>query len=205
MSIDAALTRALASPVGRSVGARFGLVEATTLRRGRILPTGPVVLGRAGFTDGTLLASALALLNISAIDPVLDRPDERHVDAAGRQQPPAYPGRIGAVVIDATGAGRVTDTEAVRAIMRPAMRALEASGRVVIVGRAPQDMPDVEGAAVQQALDGVIRTIGKELRLGATANLIQIAADTSPAELASVLSFLLEGRSAYVDGQPLRL
>lgn len=205
MNLDALASKALASPLGRRVAARFGLVEATVLRRGRALPSGPVVFGRAGNGDGSLVRSALELLGVPSVEPVWDRPENRGTDSSGRDQAPAYSQPIGAVLIDATSAARVEDTEAVRAIMRPAMRAVEASGRVVIVGRDPQDMPDVEGAAVQQALDGVMRTIGKELRHGATANLIQVAAETTAQELAPVLSFLLEGRSAYVDGQPLRL
>uniref|UniRef100_UPI0012952C5D 3-oxoacyl-ACP reductase n=1 Tax=Ornithinicoccus halotolerans TaxID=1748220 RepID=UPI0012952C5D len=64
---------------------------------------------------------------------------------------------------------------------------------------------DVERAAAQQALEGIVRSVGKELRFGATANLVRVGAGTTPPLLASTLAFLLEGRSAYVSGQPWRV
>src|SRR5699024_2289695 len=90
----------------------------------------------------------------------------------------------------------------VRAVLRPALRALEPSARVVVVGSAPDLQEEPEAAAVQQALEGITRSVGKELRKGATANLVRVSPATTGAALASSLSFLLEGRSAYVSGQP---
>jgi 3-oxoacyl-[acyl-carrier protein] reductase len=49
------------------------------------------------------------------------------------------------------------------------------------------------------------RTVAKELRGGATSNLVWVDPSTTPAALASTLRFLLEGRSAYVDGQSWRV
>jgi 3-oxoacyl-[acyl-carrier protein] reductase len=66
------------------------------------------------------------------------------------------------------------------------------------------DMPPI--AAARQAVVGAVRSLGKELRAGATANLIQLSAPhVSPAALESTLRFLLSGRSAYVDGQVIDL
>ncbi|MBN9620799.1 MAG: 3-oxoacyl-ACP reductase [Actinobacteria bacterium] len=75
------------------------------------------------------------------------------------------------------------------------------SGRVVVLGRAA-DGADVAVDATRQALDGIVRSLAKELRRGATANLLWVEDEAS---LASALRFLLSGKSAYVDGQPLRL
>jgi 3-oxoacyl-[acyl-carrier protein] reductase len=50
-------------------------------------------------------------------------------------------------------------------------------------------------------MDGISRTLAKELRRGATANLVQVRPGTTPADLATTLAFLLQGRSALVDGQ----
>jgi 3-oxoacyl-[acyl-carrier protein] reductase len=47
--------------------------------------------------------------------------------------------------------------------------------------------------------------MAKELRRGATANLVLVGPDTRGAELASTIRFLLSDRSAYVSGQVLRL
>jgi 3-oxoacyl-[acyl-carrier protein] reductase len=62
----------------------------------------------------------------------------------------------------------------------------------------------VAQAAARQALDGLVRSIGKELLNGSTANLLYVPAGAE-GSLASPLRFFLSGRSAYVDGQPITL
>jgi 3-oxoacyl-[acyl-carrier protein] reductase len=118
---------------------------------------------------------------------------------APSEGPPAYPARIGAIVVDARGLRAIRELEGLRAVLRPAVRALEPSGRVVLL--ADDEVDGLEAHAVRQALDGITRTVGKELRGGATANLVFVRPGTSPGDLASTLSFLIEGRSAFVDGQ----
>jgi 3-oxoacyl-[acyl-carrier protein] reductase len=72
---------------------------------------------------------------------------------------------------------------------------------VLVLGRAP-DGGDITVDATRQGLDGIVRSLAKELRRGATANLLWVEDDAS---LESALRFFLSGKSAYVDGQPLRL
>lgn len=84
-----------------------------------------------------------------------------------------------------------------------AVRQLVPGARVVSLSRPAlaEDPPAV--AAVRQGIDGAIRSLGRELRAGATANgilLTQDAAADSPGVLAA-MHFFLSGRSAYVDGQ----
>ncbi len=209
MNLDGIVSAALNSSLGRTVAAKAGFPAATELRRGDALPGGPIVLATVEPTDSAhpdrLVADALGALGVEAQPAIVDTPDTRTTDAGGRQRPPAYPGRIGAVVVDATGADRVGQLEQVRAVLRPAIKALEPSGRVLIVAGDPATASEVETAAVRQALDGIMRSVGKELRAGATSNLVQLADGTTAAELAQVLRFGLSGRSAYVDGQPFVL
>ena len=204
MNLDSLISGALNSPLGKSAFAKAGFPAATELRRGDALPSGPVVLAVVESAE-TLVPDALAALGIDAQAPLVDTPDARITGADGRPRPPAYPGKLGAIVVDATGAGLVGQLEQVRAVLRPAIRALEPSGRVIIVGSDPATASSVEAAAVRQALDGIMRSVGKELRAGATCNLIQVADATTASELAQVLRFALSGRSAYVDGQPFVL
>ena len=75
------------------------------------------------------------------------------------------------------------------------------SGRVLVLGRAA-DGDDSRVDATRQALDGIVRSLAKELQRGSTANLLLVEDEAS---LESALRFFLSGRSAYVDGQPLRL
>ena len=187
------LERAFTSAPGKAVAGRLGLPEPPLLRRGRHLPDGPVVLASLGGSD--LVAGSLALLGISPDSPVLDSGSPDSGD-----NPAAYPGRIGAIVIDARGLVTIEALEQLRAALRPAVKALQSSGRVILVADA--EAAGLEASAVHQSLDGITRTVGKELRGGATANLVHVAPGCAPADLASTLAFLLEGRSAFVDGQP---
>ncbi|MFT4296560.1 MAG: 3-oxoacyl-ACP reductase [Micropruina sp.] len=204
MNFDRIVSGVLDSPLGKTVAAKAGLPAATELRRGAAMPAGPVVLATVN-TAGSAIPDALGSLGIDPQPALVDTPDARTTDADGRQRPPAYPGRIGAIVLDATAAARVGDLEQVRAVLRPAVKALEPSGRVLIVAGDPATASEVETAAVRQALDGIMRSVGKELRHGATCNLIQVADATTAADLAPVLRFALSGRSAYVNGQPFVL
>jgi len=203
MNLDRIISALLESGPGKAVAAKAGFPEATALRRGEAMPAGPLVLGVV--SQSALVRDALGLVSLTVENAIEDVPEARTTGADGRSRPPAYPGRIGAVLVDACAAARVEELEQVRSVLRPAIRALEASGRVIIVAGDPVTARDVETAAVRQALDGIMRSVGKELRAGSTSNLVQVADDTTPAELATVLQFLLSGRSAYVSGQPLVL
>lgn len=191
------------SPLGRSVATRLGVPPAPVLRRGRTDPPGPVVVASVG--GGDLVASALSLLGVITAAPVVDVPEARKPDDTGRQQPPRYAGKIGALVLDLTRLSTIAELEQVRGLLRPAVRALAGSGRVILVGRAPESLDSLEARAVQQGLDGLNRTLAKEVRAGATSNLVWVAPETTPEGLVSTLSFLLDGRSAYVDGQSWRV
>jgi len=192
------------SPVVKTIGKQLGLPQPATLRRGRALPPGDVVLGTLGETRG-VVADTLRILGVPTVEALRDDPSARTLDEEGRARPPAYDARVGAVVVDATAVTTLGDLEGVRAILRPAVRALAGTGRVVLVGTAPESQETVEAAAAQQALEGIVRSVGKELRGGSTANLVWVDPATTPEALASTLLFLLEGRSAYVSGQPWRV
>jgi len=183
-----ALEKLFYSPVGHAVANRAGLADPPTLRRGRAWPKGAIVLAPLGAS--TLAAETLSLLGREVSAPIVDAP-------AGT--PPGYGTRIGALVVDATDVATIAGLEDLRAVLRPAVRALEGSGRIVIVARAAAG--DWEAQAMSRALDGINRTVGKELRRGATTNLIYVTPDLVASDLVSTLGFLLHGRSAFVDGQ----
>lgn len=176
---------------GQLIASKAGLREPPRLRRGAGWPDGPIVVAAHG--GARLAADTLARLGLATGDPVADD------DPSG--QPPGYGTPVGALVVDATELRTIADLEWLRAVLRPAIRALEPSGRIVLIARPAADVDGVEAKAVAQALDGINRTVGKELRKGATANLILAAAGATPASLASTLGFVLQGRSAFVSGQ----
>jgi len=102
-----------------------------------------------------------------------------------------------AVVLDATGVRDVDALAEVHADLHPLVRSVAASGRIVVLG-APLDPDDHCQAAVQQALEGFVRSLGKEVGRGRTVNLVRLT-DAQAAE--STLRFLLSPKSAYVSGQ----
>ena len=197
------LEQIYATPVGHALARRAGLADPPVLRRGRVLPSGPIGLGSVA--GGTLAARTLAHLGLPSTEPLRDEPDQRTRDDRGRDQAPAYHARLGALVVDATGLRRIGDLEQVRALLRPVMRGLENSGRVVLVADDASAVEGLEAKAVAQALDGINRTLAKELRGGSTSTLLACRAGVTAGDLASTLSFLLEGRSAFVDGQTIRV
>ncbi|MET7640196.1 3-oxoacyl-ACP reductase [Streptomyces sp. NPDC005438] len=174
---------------GRFVSSRLGLPQPTPLDRWKDSQTtlrgGPLLHLTAG--ESTLDAPALAtLLNTSGI-PV-------------RTEPLPEGGRHAAVVVDATGVREVAQLRGVHQALHPVARALTTCARVVVLGTVP-DRNDHHQAAAQQALEGFVRSLGKELGRGRTAQLVRYAPGTPTAAATSTLRFLLSPRSAYVSGQ----
>jgi 3-oxoacyl-[acyl-carrier protein] reductase len=102
--------------------------------------------------------------------------------------------RYAALIFDASRITRVGELREVYEFFHAAIAQLGPSGRLIVVGSG-------EGVA-QRALEGFVRSAGKEVRHGATANLVYAAPG---ADLESTLRFLLSGRSAYVSGQVIRV
>ncbi|EYR62756.1 3-oxoacyl-ACP reductase, partial [Actinotalea ferrariae CF5-4] len=79
--------------------------------------------------------------------------------------------------------------------------------RVVTVSRPASSAAAPAVAAARQGVDGVLRSLAKELRGGATGNGVLVADGvpvTAPS-VAGALHFFLSGRSAFVDGQLLHV
>jgi len=83
------------------------------------------------------------------------------------------------------------------------LRSLAPHGRVVTITRDPQALSDVAGAATQAGAQGLLRSLAKEMRQGATANGVVIGAGVGAGapSVASALHFFLSVRSAFVAGQ----
>ncbi len=174
--------------IGSPVAKRVGVPQPTPLRRyepGMPLCEGPVlVAGGGAFADG--LTAWLGSLGLATIG------------HAGDAE-----GRLGAVVLDLSAATDPSDLDQLRVIGAPAVKALAPNGRVVVVGRDPATLTDITQVTTHRALEGFVRSLGKELRAGATANLV-LAQGDSQSGVRSAVEFFLSGRSAYVDGQVVR-
>ncbi|MEV6013767.1 3-oxoacyl-ACP reductase [Streptomyces sp. NPDC051976] len=139
----------------------------------------------------------------SADSPELDGPVIRLT--AGDAAPAGNTGYAG-VVVDATAvtdpvAPGPTGLGAVHATLQPLVRSLAPCGRIVVLG-ARIDPGDPHQAAAQQALEGLTRSLAKEIGRGATVQLLRLAPG---AAADSTLGFLLSPRSAYVSGQVIEV
>ncbi|MFC4065262.1 3-oxoacyl-ACP reductase [Actinoplanes subglobosus] len=178
------------SGLGRTVVKRLGLPDPPRLRRhqaGDPLVTGPVLLGAA---PGGRLSEPIRKQLETAGATVTDKTDEGV--------------RVGALVFDATG---IVDTPQLRELydfFHPYARALETSGRVIVLGSPPETTASPKEAIAQRSLEGLTRSIGKEFGRGTTAQLVYVAPG-GEAGAESTLRFLLSGRSAYVSGQVIRV
>lgn len=84
-----------------------------------------------------------------------------------------------------------------------ALRKLLPGARVVSFSRPASADDEPAVAAARQGIDGVIRSLGREMRGGATTNGIVLEESTTPVSPSALaaLRFFFSGRSAYVDGQ----
>jgi len=179
-----------ALPPGRFIAKRLGLPESRPLRRhepGQPALAGPALVGGTG-RMGDTLAATLAAMG-AEVRQVL--PDDDGV-------------KLGALVFDATG---IPDSAGLRALyefFHGAIRSLGPSGRLVVLGTPPEMAADRAQAVAQRALEGFVRSAAKELRQGATGQLVYVAPEAE-ANAESTLRFLLSARSAYVSGQVIRI
>lgn len=110
-----------------------------------------------------------------------------------------------ALVFDATGLTQTRELRALYDFFHPRIRSTAKSGRLVVIGRLADRAPSPELAATRQALEGFVRSCGREVgRVGATANLVAVE-EGAEDRLAAVLRWLLSPRSAFVSGQPIRV
>lgn len=108
------------------------------------------------------------------------------------------------LVFDATGLTDSTQSDALYWFFHDAARSLLPSGRVVVLGRPPEACTAPRQATVQRSLEGLTRSLGKELKKGSNAQLVYVA-EGAEDQIESTLRFLLSPRSAYVSAQVIRI
>jgi len=182
-----------------SLAKRAGLPRPAVLRREE--PGAPLVPGPVLVLGTTPLAQSVAR------ELARDQDVRRHGDGVERW---------GAVVLDLTA---VTDPGELGAPVleaAPEIRRLARGGRVVVLSRTPEADDPPALAAARQGVDGLLRSLAKELRGGATANGIALDAAAARAavvgddgavallpSITAALRFFLSARSSFVDGQTL--
>jgi 3-oxoacyl-[acyl-carrier protein] reductase len=204
------------SPLGARVARSLGLPKPEVLRRYRAdAPEfdGIMAVG-AGPSPQLLdaLADVVAHIGMTSVAhpgaglwvPLANR----HGLMTGRFEPAEPSGgsqsRVRALVFDASGIDSSAQLDSLYTFFHDALRSLDKSGRIVVLGRPPESRATPRAWTAQRALEGLTRSLGKEARRGIAANLIYVA-QGAEAGIESTLRFFLSPRSAYVSGQTVRI
>lgn len=174
----------VSSGLGKQIANTLGLPRPTPLRRhtaGGSLINGAVLL--AGHGDAPVAAALTTAL-----------------EADGVQIATSPSTSVAGVIVDMTQATTPADLETLRGILAPALKTLAPTGRVIVIGRPVEDTEDVAEASVRRSLEGIVRSVGKEMRAGGTANMVYVA-EGADANAEATIRFFLSGRSAYVSAQ----
>jgi 3-oxoacyl-[acyl-carrier protein] reductase len=184
------------SGLGRGIVRRLGLPTPVTLRRrrpGEPDIAGPVLVGAA--KHGRLGEAVNRVF--TAADVEVRGTDNPDAEADGDT-------RYGVLVFDATGIRQSSELRAAYDFFHPVLRRLTTCGRLIVLGTAPEHGDDPREAAAQQALAGFVKSAGKEIGRGSTAQLVHVAPGAEDAA-DSTLRFVASARSAYVSGQVIRV
>ena len=201
------------SALGSRIAAMLGLPQPVPLERYRAdqpVIKGSVLIGTGGNPE--LLPALSTALHALGATSVAHRSAPQWVALAnqagmmtGRWGVEDKPGeKVKALVFDATGLQDSTQSDALYQFFHDAARSVLPCGRVVVIGRTPETCAAPRKATVQRALEGLTRSLGKELKRGITAQLVYVAPGAEE-QLESTLRSLLSPRSAYVSAQVVRI
>ena len=199
------------SPIGKFVIKNLGLPAPTFLER--FESATPVVKGAVlvGAASNSQLSASIAqvLANIHANAYAGNNPELQQAAAKAGLNLGAFnegdkESKFKVVVFDASGIENSEQLHELYAFFNPIARQIQASGRVVVVGTTPETAPTVKQAIAQRALEGFVKSVGKEFKKGIAANLVYVDAGAE-ANLESALRFTVSPRSAYVSGQVIRV
>lgn len=199
------------SPIGKFVVKNLGLPSPVVLDRfeqGQPVIRGAVLVGAA--PEG-VLSSAIAnvLSTIHADSYAGNNTDIQQAAAQVGLNLRAFnsgdkESRFKAVIFDASGIQNSEQLNELHKFFNPIAHQIEGSGRVIVVATTPESAKTVKQAIAQRALEGFVKSVGKEFKKGITAQLVYVD-EGAANNLESTLRFLLSPRSAYVSGQVIRI
>ncbi|MCF8256407.1 MAG: SDR family oxidoreductase [Flavobacteriales bacterium] len=131
--------------------------------------------------------------------------------------PPAILNRVNAPYTETMGlrddnmllvdARHVKDEEGLKAVygqLKDGATSVRPTGKVVLIALDPKAVTEVRTKSFQRAIEGVMRSLAKELGgKGSTVNLLRVPGDAALEQLALPLHFFGSGRSAFITGQAL--
>ncbi|WP_372843714.1 3-oxoacyl-ACP reductase [Psychrobacter sp.] len=199
------------SSIGKKVAKNLGLPMPVDLDRfdsGQPLVRGSVLVGRANGGDNAVSASVARILSelhtevfVNSGDAVKDILTETGIKAKVNS---GSDDKFKVLLFDASNISNAEELKQVYEFFHSVARRVEKSGRVIVIGRPPEALTDIEAALAQRALEGFVKSVGKEFKRGITAQLIYVA-EGAEQNLDSTLRFFTSARSAYVSGQVVRV
>ena len=199
------------SSIGKKVAKNLGLPLPVTLDRfesGQPLVRGSVLVGSATGEDRGVAASVARILSelhaevfVNDDNNVKDALADANIEAKANSN---IEDKFKVLLFDASNVRNVNDLKQVYEFFHQVARRVEKSGRVIVIGRPPEEEADIEAALAQRALEGFVKSVGKEFKRGITAQLIYVSTGAEQ-NLDSTLRFFTSARSAYVSGQVVRV
>lgn len=199
------------SPLGKKVAKNLGLPLPTKLDRfeaGEKVVRGSVLFGSASGDDRRLSETIASVLNNLHAE-VFVSSDDAHKEAlsgAGLEAKNSDENsdKYKVLIFDASNISHAPDLKEMYDFFHPVARQIEKSGRVIIVGRPPEECETIGQTLSQRALEGFVKSVGKEFKNGITAQLLYVSQGAEE-NLDSTLRFFISARSAYVSGQVVRV
>lgn len=198
------------SSIGRKVAKNLGLpmpVELDRFDSGQPSVRGSVLVGRADGDNTAISESVARILSdlhadvfVNSRDAVKDALADAGVKAKANT---GGDDKFKVLLFDASNISNADELKQVYEFFHAVARRVEKSGRVIVIGRPPEDLTDIEAALAQRSLEGFVKSVGKEFKRGITAQLIYVA-EGAEKNLDSTLRFFASARSAYVSGQVVR-
>lgn len=199
------------SSIGRKVAKNLGLpmpVELDRFDSGQPSVRGSVLVGRADGDNTAISESVVRILSdlhadvfVNSSDDVKDALADAGVKAKANT---GGDDKFKVLLFDASNISNADELKQVYEFFHAVARRVEKSGRVIVIGRPPEDLSDIEAALAQRSLEGFVKSVGKEFKRGITAQLIYVA-EGAEKNLDSTLRFFASARSAYVSGQVVRV
>ncbi|MFO2466352.1 3-oxoacyl-ACP reductase [Pseudomonas sp. 15FMM2] len=177
------------SPWGHWFAKTVGLAQPLRLQRQQSGLANPVIVAGAGRLAAEVQRIFRATDTVTAQPATIKAPSTVKVQGA---------------VFDASEIVDLKQLDELYEFFHTNARRLAPHARVVVLGTAPEHCSDLSQTIAQRALEGLVRSLAKELRRAITVQLIYVAPGAENV-LESSLRFFLSQRSAYVSGQVVRL
>ena len=201
------------SAVGAKLADALGLPKPIVLDRykeGQPVIKGSVLVG--GGNDAKLLPTLANIFKSIGAQTVAHRQLPQWLPLAngaglmsGRWGVDDQPGeKVKALVFDATGMTDSTQSDSLYEFFHDTARSVLPCGRVIIFGRPPELCTSPRQATIQRALEGLTRSLAKELKRAIAVQLVYVA-EGAEDQLESTVRFLLSPRSNYVSAQVIRV